>query len=175
MSHYDVLGLKQTATQAQIKSAYYKLSKKYHPDVATNVANAKEKFTRLTAAYEVLNNPQKRAVYDRTLHCGMGVSTTFTPGSDFDAEYREFLRRRGSFRPRTSEYTSPGTSGRERINYEEFFRHQQQYYGRTMQDNWDARRKFEYRMRQRLAANMALFWLFIMFIAGLAVGASSQK
>jgi len=169
-NHYDVLGLKPTASPSQIKSAYYQLSKKYHPDVAVGVDNAREKFARLSSAYEVLGNPSKRAVYDRSLHPSISRSDTRMPGSNIDADYREFMRQRGSFHARTGGQASPGTSGRIRYDYEEFFR--QQHYGRTM--NWEARKNFEQKVRQHQAAQTQLFWLFMMLVVGLSLGANNS-
>ena len=160
-------GLKPTASQSQIKSAYYQLSKKFHPDVAVDVANAKEKFARLSTAYEVLGSPDKRAVYDRTLCTTMGTTTAHSPYNDIDNEYREFLRRRGSFSPRTGGHASPGTAGRASFDYDAFFRHQ--YYGMARQ-NWHARKDFEHRMRQKQAANIQVLRFFIVLAIGLAFG-----
>ena len=171
-NHYDVLGLKPTASQSQIKSSYYKLSKKYHPDVAVDVVNAKEKFARLNAAYEVLSNPDKRALYDRTLHPSMGRYTTYTPESDIDIEYREFLKRRGTFHQRTGGYASPGTAGagRARFDYEQFFRQQHYERTKTMKQNWEAQKNYEQRLRQRQAANIQMFWILVVLMAGLMLG-----
>jgi len=157
-NHYDVLGLKPTASASQIKSAYYQLSKKYHPDVAVSVDDAKEKFARLSSAYEVLSNPNKRALYDRTLHPSVGRATAHTPGSNTDTEYRDFLRRRGSFHARPGGQPSPGASDRMRYNYEDLLR--QQFYRRQ---NWEGRKNFGHRLQQRQAANMhtAMFFLLL--------------
>jgi len=166
VSHYDVLGLKPSASPSQIKSAYYQLSKKYHPDVAVGVHNAKEKFAKLSTAYEVLSSPEKRAVYDRGLHFGTGRHTTITP----DIEYHDFLRRRGNFHARTSQHAAPGAYS----EYENYFR--QQYYGRTMHQNWQARRNFEYRnrMRQNQAGNIAAIWLFFI-LTGVLILADTRN
>ena len=168
-NHYDILGLKSTASQSQIKSAYYELSKKYHPDVAVDVANAKEKFARLNAAYEVLSNRDKRALYDRTLHPSMGRYTTYTPSSDIDIdiEYREFLKRRGTFHQRTSGHASPRTAGRARFDYEQFARQQHYERSRTMKQNWEAQKNFEERLRQRQAASVQMFWFFVVLTVGI--------
>lgn len=64
--YYDILGLTPKATQKQIKSAYYAMSKKYHPDVATGKENH-NMFTDISEAYQVLGNIQKRRLYDRGL------------------------------------------------------------------------------------------------------------
>src|SRR5690349_11638584 len=62
--YYDVMGLKREATQDEIKRAYRKLARKYHPDVSKE-ANAEEKFKELQEAYEVLKDPEKRAAYNQ--------------------------------------------------------------------------------------------------------------
>lgn len=62
---YAVLGVSHTASQSEIKSAYRRLARKYHPDVNADPAAARE-FTRVTEAYQVLNDPQRRSLYDRT-------------------------------------------------------------------------------------------------------------
>ena len=61
---YDVLGIKKNATDKEIKSAYRKLAKKYHPDAK----RAEEKFKELSEAYDILKNPEKRKLYDRFGH-----------------------------------------------------------------------------------------------------------
>ncbi len=65
--YYDVLGVTRSSTAAQIKSAYRKLARKYHPDVNKD-PGATEKFKEATEAYEVLSDPKKRKVYDRFGH-----------------------------------------------------------------------------------------------------------
>lgn len=62
---YDTLGVGKSSSQDEIKKAYFKLAKQYHPDV--NKANeAKEKFATINEAYETLGDEQKRRVYDQT-------------------------------------------------------------------------------------------------------------
>jgi DnaJ-class molecular chaperone len=62
--YYDVLGLRRDATQAQIKSAYRKLARKYHPDV-NKAPDSADRFKEATHAYEVLSDAQKRQAYDQ--------------------------------------------------------------------------------------------------------------
>ncbi|NBB95707.1 MAG: DnaJ domain-containing protein [Planctomycetes bacterium] len=62
--YYDILGVKRNASEADIKSAYRKLARKYHPDV-NKAADAGEKFREATKAYEVLSDPEKRKTYDQ--------------------------------------------------------------------------------------------------------------
>ncbi|WP_144150492.1 DnaJ C-terminal domain-containing protein [Paraburkholderia sp. BCC1885] len=62
--YYATLGLERTATEDDIKRAYRKLARKYHPDV-TKEADGEERFKEVGEAYEVLKDPEKRAAYDR--------------------------------------------------------------------------------------------------------------
>lgn len=68
--YYEVLGLSKGASADEIKKAYRKLSKKYHPDL-NDAPDAEEKFKEVTEAYEVLSDDQKRAAYDQYGHAGV--------------------------------------------------------------------------------------------------------
>lgn len=73
--YYKVMGVPRDATEAQIKQAYRKLARKYHPDVSKE-KNAEARFKEVGEAYEVLKSPEKRAAYDQL---GQGPR----PGEDF--------------------------------------------------------------------------------------------
>ena len=62
---YDVLGVKRDAPEKEIRSAYRKLARKYHPDVTPNDKAAETRFKEATAAFEVLSDAEKRKKYDR--------------------------------------------------------------------------------------------------------------
>jgi molecular chaperone DnaJ len=62
-NYYDILGVKKNASDSEIKSAFRKLSKKYHPDV-NKEAGAEEKFKEINEAYSVLSDPEKKQMYD---------------------------------------------------------------------------------------------------------------
>ena len=62
--YYETLGVSKTASQEEIKSAFRKLARKYHPDTAEDKKTAEEKFKEINEAYEVLSDPEKRQKYD---------------------------------------------------------------------------------------------------------------
>jgi DnaJ-class molecular chaperone len=63
--YYELLGVARNASQADIQKAYRSLARKYHPDMNPDDKSAKKKFQKIQAAFEVLNDPQKREMYDR--------------------------------------------------------------------------------------------------------------
>src|SRR5476651_1105658 len=62
--YYQTLGVARTATPEEIKQAFRKLARLYHPDVAKNKATGEAKFKEINEAYEVLGDPEKRRRYD---------------------------------------------------------------------------------------------------------------
>jgi curved DNA-binding protein len=74
--YYEVLGVPRNATSKQIKSAYRKLARKYHPDTNKGDKVAEEKFKEITESYEALGDPEKRRRYD-------ALGSSFSAGSDF--------------------------------------------------------------------------------------------
>ncbi len=68
--YYQVLNLPREATEAEIKKAYRRLARQYHPDVNNHDAEAEAKFKEVAEAYEVLSDPKKREMYDRFGHTG---------------------------------------------------------------------------------------------------------
>jgi len=69
--YYEVLGVGKSATDKELKKAYRKLAIKYHPDKNPDDKGAESKFKEAAEAYEVLNNPDKRARYDQYGHAGL--------------------------------------------------------------------------------------------------------
>lgn len=77
--YYEILGVSKDADEKEIKKAYRKLAKKYHPDVNQGDEAAAEKFKEVSEAYEVLSDPDKRKKYDT-----FGSNYDFSSGYDFD-------------------------------------------------------------------------------------------
>ncbi|XP_017314426.1 dnaJ heat shock protein family (Hsp40) member A3b [Ictalurus punctatus] len=102
---YSVLGIPRTATQKEIKKAYYQLAKKYHPDTNQDDPQAKEKFSKLAEAYEVLSDEVKRKQYDTYGSAGPSASgagqqywrssTTVDPEELFRKIFGEFTGAQG--------------------------------------------------------------------------------
>jgi len=83
--YYKIMGLSRDATPEEIKRAYRKLARKYHPDVSKE-ANAEAKFKELGEAYEVLKDPKKKAAYDQVGR-GWQEGQPFTPPPDWGFDF----------------------------------------------------------------------------------------
>ena len=88
--YYEVLGLQKGASEEEIKKAYKKLARKYHPDMNPGDKTAEEKFKEINEANEVLSDPQKKARYDQFGFAGVdpsygaGAGGAYGGGMDFD-------------------------------------------------------------------------------------------
>ena len=106
--YYEVLGVQRTATADEIRKAYRKLARKYHPDVNKN-KDAEERFKELSEAYDVLGDASKRKRYD-TLGADFRNGQEFTPPPGWNGG-------RQDFRSRGARGFSPEDMG----NFSEFF------------------------------------------------------
>jgi curved DNA-binding protein len=102
--YYEVMGVARGATQDEIKRAYRKLARKYHPDVSKE-ADAEERFKSLGEAYEVLKDPEKRAAYDQ-LGSNWQGGQDFNAPPDWDAGF---------------EFSGGGFTDGDSANYSDFF------------------------------------------------------
>ncbi len=71
---YEILGISKSATDEEIKKAYRKMAKQYHPDVNPGDKTAEEKFKEVNEAYSILSDPDKKANYDRFGYAGVDPS-----------------------------------------------------------------------------------------------------
>ena len=85
--YYELLGVTKNASQDDIKKAYRKLAKKYHPDVNKDNKEAEKKFKEVSEAYEVLSDTDKKSKYDQFGHAG--VDPNFSAGG-FGGTYSDF-------------------------------------------------------------------------------------
>lgn len=81
--YYEILGVAKGASPDEIKKAYRRLARKYHPDVSEE-ADSETKFKEVNEAYEVLSDDQKRGMYDRFGHAGLGGNTGGFGGFGFE-------------------------------------------------------------------------------------------
>ncbi len=113
--YYQIMGIERSSTQDEIKRAYRKLARKYHPDVSKE-SNAEARFKEVGEAYEVLKDPEKRAAYDQ-LGANWKAGQDFNAPPDWDAGF-EFG---GGGYTGKSGYQSQGFSGADAEAYSDFF------------------------------------------------------
>jgi DnaJ-class molecular chaperone len=101
--YYKILGVERSASAAEIKSAYRKLARKYHPDVNPNNKEAEQRFKEVNEAYQVLSDPEKRKKYDE-------LGADWERGAPEDEVLRRYARAGGQ----TYESTGGG-------NFSDFF------------------------------------------------------
>lgn len=109
--YYKIMGVARTATPDEIKRAYRQLARKYHPDVSKE-ADAEARFKEVGEAYEVLNDPEKRAAYDR-LGANWKAGQDFRPPPDWNEGF---------------EFSGGGFTGGNAADYSDFF---EQLFGRA--------------------------------------------
>ena len=90
--YYEVLGVGRNASAAEIKKAYRKLAKKYHPDTNPNDKHAEEMFKEVSEAYDVLSDDEKRKMYDQFGHAAFseGGGGNYGYSQNNGNGYREF-------------------------------------------------------------------------------------
>lgn len=88
IDYYKILGADKTATQDDIKKAFRKLARQYHPDLNPNDANAKEKFQAINEANEVLSDPEKRKKYDE-------YGENWKHADEFEAQRKAYQNQQG--------------------------------------------------------------------------------
>lgn len=121
--YYKILGVEKSATDKEIKSAYRKLAKKYHPDLNPNDEKVQEKFKEINEAYEVLSDKDKRQKYDT-----FGSNYDFSAGTNFDPSQYGYSYTTGSGGSDFSDFfdlifgsSGSSASGGARFNFSDIF------------------------------------------------------
>jgi molecular chaperone DnaJ len=95
VDYYEVLSVSKDCNEQELKTAYRKLAMRYHPDRNPDNPEAEERFKQASEAYQVLSDPQKRAMYDRYGHAGVSGATTgeggFPGGVDLGDIFGDFF------------------------------------------------------------------------------------
>lgn len=124
IDYYKILGISKDATQEDIKKAYRKLARKYHPDLNKNNPNAQEKFQEINEANEVLSNPEKRKRYDE-------YGENWKYAEELEKQKKRQTKEQSGTREGTFWYSDDNTSGFSDF-FEELFGNRYRNYNRAM-------------------------------------------
>ncbi len=109
---YEILGVKKESTQDEIKKAYRKLARKWHPDINPGNKDAEQKFKDISAAYDCLGNAEKRKLYDE-----FGEDSL---NSGFDAGKAREYKKWGAYQKETGSSSTGGVSGEDFGRYQSY-------------------------------------------------------
>jgi len=124
IDYYKILGISKDATQEDIKKAYRKLARKYHPDLNKDNPNAQEKFQEINEANEVLSNPDKRKRYDE-------YGENWKYAEELEKQKKRQTKEQSGTREGTFWYSDDNTSGFSDF-FEELFGNRYRNYNRAM-------------------------------------------
>ena len=124
IDYYKILGISKDATQEDIKKAYRKLARKYHPDLNKDNPNAQEKFQEINEANEVLSNPEKRKGYDE-------YGENWKYAEELEKQKKRQTKEQSGTREGTFWYSDDNTSGFSDF-FEELFGNRYRNYNRAM-------------------------------------------
>lgn len=124
IDYYKIFGISKDATQEDIKKAYRKLARKYHPDLNKNNPNAQEKFQEINEANEVLSNPEKRKRYDE-------YGENWKYAEELEKQKKRQTKEQSGTREGTFWYSDDNTSGFSDF-FEELFGNRYRNYNRAM-------------------------------------------
>jgi curved DNA-binding protein CbpA len=113
--YYKILGVNQAASEKEIKDAYYKLAKRYHPDL--NQGKTTDQFKEMTAAYDILSSSDKRKQYDSSRSFG-----TFFSGKQYSSSSGQQSRHTYNTGYRSNQYTGDFRDDPFYKNFENMFR-----------------------------------------------------
>lgn len=165
-SHYDSLGLSPRATQNDIKQAYYKLSKLYHPDTNKDSDEGADKFRAITEAYEVLGNYRLRKLYDKGILHTAGRQFAHHPTVEKEPEEDDPQTR--FYKKRMTRAHVPTASGRTPIyDFDEWSRN---HYGKNFERKKAAEARFrEKAEREEFADSRVIHGYVVYAMVGLAL------
>jgi molecular chaperone DnaJ len=121
--YYKTLGVKRAATQEEIRKAYRRLARKYHPDLNPGDKTSEEKFKLLSEAYDILSDPKKREVYDKfgSYSDNMREAARGPAGAGFDFDWSVFTGGTGSGAGGAGTGTGAGAGGSFRDIFSDLF------------------------------------------------------
>ena len=119
--YYDILGINKRASSQELKSAYRKLAKKYHPDTNPNDKKAEQLFKEVTEAYNVLSDDEKRKLYDQFGHAAFDGSMGNSSEDFSDSFNGHFWRGESSGKTKTEYYSAQGMDDLFGDIFESFF------------------------------------------------------
>lgn len=150
IDYYKILEIQKTSTEADIKAAYRKLARKYHPDLNPNDENSKKKFQQINEANEVLSDPEKRKKYDKygkdwkhadefekanqqqsqSRTSGGGQQSSGSSGGDFSGDFSEFFESMygsgGGGRTKQTKFRGQDLNAELHLNLMDVYKSQQQ-------------------------------------------------
>ncbi|XP_053959416.1 dnaJ homolog subfamily C member 30, mitochondrial [Anastrepha ludens] len=142
-NYYEALGITNSSTQSEIKSAYYKLSMQYHPDKNKGCEISAKKFREISQAYEVLGNYRLRRLYDKGIIHTAG--STYARPTEYEPEVEDDPETK-FYKSRFKKSTVPDEMGRTPIyDFDEWSR---AHYGKSFQRRQDAKARFDRKQAQ---------------------------
>lgn len=142
MTHYEILGISKKASAEEIKNAYKKLVKKYHPDVYPgDKIFAEKKIKEINEAYDILSVPQKKAEYDESLNSSYSSTSNY-----YSSNYNQNTSSRNST-TRSSKYSYENykntyNTKRNYTNYNNYNNNFYNYYTRTNTNDFNSKYKY---------------------------------
>jgi DnaJ-class molecular chaperone len=106
-NYYEILGIEKDSSEEEIRLAYRRLAKLYHPDLNQGDPSAKEKFIELKEAYDTLIDPLKRKIYDQAGYNPRNIDLSDLLGRYDFMRIREIMREIYARNSRTSYYKPP--------------------------------------------------------------------
>ncbi|PKR79639.1 molecular chaperone DnaJ [Brumimicrobium salinarum] len=114
VDYYKILGIKKDASEKDIKKAYRKLARKYHPDLNPGDAKAEQKFKQINEAHEVLGNPENRKKYDK-------YGKDWMHGEEYEKARQQQQQQRQAYQQQSGGFTGGGSQGFSEGDFSDFF------------------------------------------------------